>query len=108
MLIYILAASITVRYVKTQAENSVVSATKYYSSKLDRTFSDINDYLGEEMFFDQDVILLSYSDDVLARIEAIQNINEKLKFTEQSLAGILIFLFIILRKNFLCLQTGGK
>lgn len=108
MLIYILAASITVRYVRTQAENSVVSATKYYSSKLDRTFSDINDYLGEEMFFDQDVILLSYSDDVLARIEAIQNINEKLEFYRTKLGGDFNFFIYYPQEKFFVSSDRGE
>lgn len=108
MLIYILAASITVRYVRTQAENSVVSATKYYSSKLDRAFSDINDYLGEEMFFDQDVILLSYSDDVLARIEAIQNINEKLEFYRTKLGGDFNFFIYYPQEKFFVSSDRGE
>lgn len=87
MLLGILAGVISAGYTRRQAENSVASAADYYSTQLDTLFADINDYLGEEVFSNNDAVLLSYSTDPLLTIPAAQNLNEKLEFYRTKLGG---------------------
>lgn len=87
MLLGILAGVISAGYTRQQPKNSVASAADYYSTQLDTIFADINDYLGEEVFSNNDAVLLSYSTDPLLTIPAAQNLNEKLEFYRTKLGG---------------------
>lgn len=83
----IMVSALLSGYIRRQAEESIQSATQYYANWLDDSFMDINDYLGELVFQDQDVSTICYTEDRLLFIQAVQKVNEKLEFYRTKLNG---------------------